>query len=47
MKLLSTIVCGLLIGAILALADRYGLLPWAVGYMLAALATNVRMLTRL
>lgn len=42
MNTLSTVIAAAVIGGILWTAEHFGVLPWALGFIIAALAHDVR-----
>jgi len=44
-KIASTVTAGLVIGALLWVAQHFNVMPWALGFVLACVANNVRVLS--
>ena len=44
-KMIGTVTVALVLGGLLAIADHYSVLPWAIGLMLACLSVNIQTLT--
>ena len=43
--IIGCVIVGLFLGFLLYLAERYGVLPWLIGFMLACLSRNVLVIT--
>jgi len=41
MKFVVKLVTAFIVGLVFAIADRYGVLPWVLGFALANLAYNI------